>query len=90
MSDNINYWRVKAKCTNCALHFVICTFRPDTHSAASLFCPECGQHRGQFLVWREPVQNECIFNEVPGNHTISDVVQLSARPTPWWRFWKTS
>jgi hypothetical protein len=30
-----------------------------------LYCPECGQHTGRFLVWAEPGPGK-IFEHVPG------------------------
>ncbi len=80
------YTRVKAKCLACALHFVVCTLRPDRHTAASLYCPECGQHDGDFLVWRQPTEG-FISQEVPGG-AAPDASPAVVRPRrPWWRFW---
>lgn len=64
--DGETYTRIKAKCMACSLHFVICTWYPENHTEQSLYCPECGQHQGRFLVWREKVTG-FIFNEVPGH-----------------------
>jgi len=89
MSDAIGYWRVKAKCLNCSLHFMLCTWKPARHCAASLFCPECGQHNGNFLVWREEVPSGVIYEEVPGHHTAGwEGPRLVRRR--WWQFWKAS
>jgi hypothetical protein len=60
------YTKIKAKCLDCSLHFVLCSWHPDRHSAKSLFCPGCGQHQGDFLVWTEQVSG-FISQEVPGN-----------------------
>ena len=68
MQLNTTYTRVKAKCLLCSLHFVVCTWQPESHSAATLFCPECGQHEGEFSVWSEIVADH-IAREVPGNAT---------------------
>jgi hypothetical protein len=64
--SNATYTRVKAKCLGCSLHFVLCTWHPERHSAQSLYCPECGQHEGQFLVWTECVPG-VVGQEVPGD-----------------------
>ena len=37
----------------------------DYHKPSRLFCPECGQHEGDFLAWREDVKSE-IYHEAPG------------------------
>lgn len=66
------YARIKAKCLNCSLHFVLCSQRPECHNQMSLYCPECGQHEGQFMVWIERVAG-VIAQEVPGTsrqHTV--------------------
>jgi Zn finger protein HypA/HybF involved in hydrogenase expression len=59
------YSRIKAKCLNCSLHFVLCSWHPERHSAKSLYCPECGQHEDEFMVWIEDVAG-AIVQEVPG------------------------
>lgn len=59
------YTRIKAKCMQCSLHFVICSWYPERHSAKSLHCPECGQHEGAFMVWSERVDGS-VSQEVPG------------------------
>lgn len=56
----------KAKCMRCSLHFMLCTWEPSRHSAATLHCPECGQHQGGFLVW-EQLERGFIFQFVPGS-----------------------
>ncbi|HEY8504686.1 MAG TPA: hypothetical protein VIL46_08895 [Gemmataceae bacterium] len=61
----------KAKCLQCSMHFIICTWRPERHSAKTLFCPECGQHRGKFLVWRQ-LESGFIFQMVPGRAQMED------------------
>jgi hypothetical protein len=80
------FTRVKAKCLECCLHFVVCTLHPDRHSAASLHCPECGQHRGGFLVWSEAADG-FICQEVPGAARPVPGSSVAAR-RPWWRFWE--
>jgi hypothetical protein len=64
--NDATYTKIKAKCLNCSLHFVLCTWYPERHSAASLHCPECGQHSGEFLVWSERVFGN-VVQEVPGD-----------------------
>ena len=66
MNNDSTYTRIKAKCLNCSLHFVLCSWHPERHTAASLFCPECGQHEGQFMLWTERVSG-AVVQEVPGN-----------------------
>jgi hypothetical protein len=88
MDSTPTYTRVKAKCLDCTLHFVLCTWHPERHSPLSLHCPECGQHRGRFLVWREPAVGS-ICAEVPGRYTSTDALPASAlAPKHWWQFWK--
>lgn len=65
MATTPAYTRVKAKCLNCSLHFVLCTLHPERHTSASLYCPECGQHDGDFALWSESVTG-VISGEVPG------------------------
>ncbi len=60
-----NHTQVKFKCFSCGLHFVVCTWEPEKHNASSAHCPECGQHRGEFLVWKEDSKRP-IFEIVPG------------------------
>ena len=55
---------LSTKCMNCGLHFNVYTWEPDRHSANTLYCPECGQHEGRFMVWRADV-TEPIFVHVP-------------------------
>ena len=43
---------LRVECMECGLHFIVQTWEPTRHKAATLYCPECGQHRGQFLVSR--------------------------------------
>ena len=66
--DEATYTKIKAKCLNCSLHFVLCSWYPERHTAASLHCPECGQNAGEFLVWTERVSGS-VVQEVPGNAT---------------------
>ena len=66
--NDATYTKIKAKCLGCSLHFVLCSWYPERHNAMSLYCPECGQHEGQFIVWTERVYGS-VVQEVPGNAT---------------------
>ena len=68
-----NFVKVKAKCLKCSLHFIVCTWSPERHTAQTLVCPECGQHRGQFLVWKEVPSEALIYQAVPGTTPLSGV-----------------
>lgn len=70
--DQSTFLKVKAKCMRCSLHFVVCTHRPEDHSARTLTCPECGQRKGQFLVWKETPADMFIFQSVPGETPLSE------------------
>ncbi len=70
--DQSTFVKVKAKCMRCSLHFVVCTHRPEDHSARTLTCPECGQRKGQFLVWKETPAEMFIFQSVPGGTPLSE------------------
>jgi DNA-directed RNA polymerase subunit RPC12/RpoP len=63
------YSLIKCKCMNCSLHFIICTWHPETHTRESITCPECGNKKGNFIKWRETVFG-FIFELVPGNANI--------------------
>ena len=65
--------KVKAKCMNCGLHFVLCTVEPERHGAATIHCPECGQHRGYFMVWQEVPKEILICQLVPGHDQLVGV-----------------
>ena len=39
---------IYVKCLFCGLHFQLLTERPEQHSHESMYCPECGQHGGDF------------------------------------------
>lgn len=64
--EKSTFINVKAKCLRCGLHFVVCTWEPDRHTADSLYCPECGGN-GHFLVWKAPPKERFIFELVPGS-----------------------
>lgn len=66
LSANPNYTTIKAICLRCGLHFVICSWEPERHSADTLHCPECGQHGGGFLTWHKKMFG-FIFQTVPGS-----------------------
>jgi hypothetical protein len=90
MDEGGKYTRVKVKCLICALHFIVCSWHPERHDANTLYCPECGQHDGRFMVWREDVEG-LIYSEVPGNHAQADALP-TAMPggRRWWRFWRSA
>ena len=65
-NDNIeSYTQYPVKCTDCGLHFIICTDYPEKHAATTMYCPECGNHKGNFTVWQTEVEG-FIFQSVPG------------------------
>ncbi len=68
--------QLKAKCLSCDLHFIVCTEYPDRHNAKSLYCPECGQHEGNFLTWASVVASP-IRREVPGDARPTDDMQAT-------------
>jgi hypothetical protein len=68
--------QLKAKCLTCDLHFIVCTEHPEKHSQASLHCPECGQHTGQFLTWSQVVGGP-IYRTVPGEAKPTDDLPTS-------------
>jgi hypothetical protein len=70
--DQSTFVKVKAKCMRCSLHFIVCTERPETHSARTLTCPECGQHKGSFFVWKETPAEQFICQSVPGTTPLSE------------------
>jgi hypothetical protein len=65
------YTRLKVKCLNCSLHFILCTSTPERHDATSIYCPQCGHHDGQFMLWAERVSG-LISNDVPGKSPLLD------------------
>ena len=68
------YTQLRSKCMDCGLHFVICTDYPDwwkkkvtgRQRQTPMYCPECGQHKGRFVIWEAEVEG-FIFEAVPGN-----------------------
>lgn len=68
IENNAKYTRVKCKCLNCTLHFVVCAWQDNHYKASNLYCPGCGQHEGHFAVWTEQVEGQ-ISQEVPGSAT---------------------
>lgn len=66
------YTQLRCKCTQCGLHFIICTWYPEAHGASTIHCPECGNHGRRFLVWQVEIEGY-IFQAVPGDATILDV-----------------
>ena len=72
-----SYWQHKFKCTNCSLHFIVCSdyeYWPDEGTAREqkareatglIFCPECGS-TGTKVQWKAEVEG-FIFQAVPGD-----------------------
>jgi hypothetical protein len=58
----------KAKCLACNMHFILCTFYPDRHKPSNIWCPECGQRTGQFIMWQQQTFGT-IYEHVPGHST---------------------
>lgn len=77
---DIPHTQLKAKCLECGLHFIVCTERPETHSAKTLYCPECGQRNGQYLTYTEAIQ-ESIWKHVPGKAKLTSGMPFG-EPTP--------
>lgn len=59
----------KVKCLSCGVHFIVCSWYSDKHNRLSLYCPESGQHHGNFLVWTQQ-KFGFIFQDVPGNASL--------------------
>ena len=57
--------QLKIKCMGCGLHFIICTEEKGRHSNETIYCPECGQREGRYIMWSEEVHNP-IYTVVPG------------------------
>ncbi|MED1539939.1 HNH endonuclease signature motif containing protein [Bacillus inaquosorum] len=66
------YTQIKVKCLECGLHFIICTWNKVTHNSSTINCPECGQNKGNFLVWAQQ-KFGFIFQDVPGKARLYDV-----------------
>ncbi|MBU8580158.1 MULTISPECIES: HNH endonuclease [Bacillus] len=66
------YTQKKIKCLACGLHFIICTWNKHLHNSSTIICPECGQKKGDFIVWAQQ-KFGFIFQEVPGNAKIYDL-----------------
>jgi hypothetical protein len=64
------FWVVKAKCLACSLHFLLATWEPDKHDRTTLYCPECGQHEGSYLVWKDSVHGY-IFELIGGSSPLA-------------------
>jgi hypothetical protein len=75
--DKSTFVKVKVKCLRCSLHFMICTEHPDTHRAKTIRCPECGNHHGQFIVWKEVPEETFIFQVIPGDTGMASAVANS-------------
>jgi hypothetical protein len=76
LADESFFTLVKVKCLECQLHFTLCTWEPDRHTARTIHCPECGQHRGHYMVWRESGLG-FIFQHVPGRASLEEIKLVS-------------
>ena len=66
------YTQLRVKCMKCGLHFIVCTDYPEQHAITTMYCPECGQHLGKFLLWKAEVGG-FIFQAVPGDAEIDSI-----------------
>jgi hypothetical protein len=57
---------IHAQCLVCGLHFVVLTWEPERHARTTLYCPECGQRKGEFELWREQT-DEGIVEVISGD-----------------------
>ena len=71
------YTQFRIKCMSCGLHFIICTDYPERHGMETVYCPECGQHGGGYLIYEAKVPG-FIFEAVPGD--ITDPKMLDFKP----------
>ena len=72
------YTQYRIKCGPCGLHFIICTDYPESHATTTMYCPECGQHDGKFMVWQCEVEG-FIFQAVPG---LAPLININGNPIP--------
>ena len=72
------YTQYPVKCTECGLHFIICTEYPEKHAATTIYCPECGNHKGNFTIWQTEVEG-FICQAVPGE---AELVYMMGNPIP--------
>ena len=77
-NDVATYTQYRVKCGECGLHFIICTDHPEQHAVTTMYCPECGQHNGRFVVWQGEVEG-FIFQAVPGDALL---VNINGNPIP--------
>ena len=77
-NDVATYTQYRVKCGECGLHFIICTDYPEQHAVTTMYCPECGQHNGRFVVWQDEVEG-FIFQAVPGDALL---VNINGNPIP--------
>lgn len=73
IDESSSFINVKVKCLRCGLHFILCTWEPERHRAATIHCPECGQHHGHFMVWQAVPEEELIFQLVPGEDALVEM-----------------
>jgi HNH endonuclease len=65
VSSDVRFTEVKVECLACGLHFILCTWYPERHSAATIACPECGNTGTGFMITRQQ-EFGFIFERVPG------------------------
>lgn len=66
VSSQARFTEVKVECLACGLHFILCTWYPERHSAATITCPECGNTGTGFMISRQQ-EFGFIFERVPGS-----------------------
>ncbi len=69
----MGYTQYPIKCLECGLHFTVHTEYPESHTLDTLYCPECGQHNGHFLMFKAEVEG-FIFQYVPGAAEFHDAL----------------
>jgi hypothetical protein len=66
VSTQSRFTEVKVECLACGLHFILCTWYPERHSADTINCPECGNTGTGFMISRQR-EFGFIFERVPGS-----------------------
>jgi hypothetical protein len=52
LAEREGVWIHSFMCNRCGLHFKVHSWLPDRHRTETVWCPECGQHDGQFRHYR--------------------------------------
>lgn len=81
VSSQARFTEVKVRCLACSLHFVIYTWYPERHSAATITCPECENSGTGLMIWRQR-EFGFIFERVPGSAGASQFSGFPVRPDP--------